>query len=293
MMATALQLPTKKSSRRQSTALPAFRLTAAKRNTLSLLAEFFCLRVYDTAKLLRGHEPDDNDLRTARRTLHLLWKEGLTHREPYFELDRNRDRGSISYVYGLSDKGVMNLSDSVQLPLYHIYKTFDEHAVRTLDHELEITWFHIALKRFCEKHTLKLYWQQADLKTKTIHPDAYFSIGKDEKWNHFFLEIERSKVSNYRDGEPSILRKLEKYYNLFDSPACEKDWNFKQFRVIIVQRTDERRQNLCNALQSKYPHRMFWLTTEQKYKTNGGMGGEIFLTPKDFQSKSYGFLTIQ
>jgi hypothetical protein len=51
-------------------------------------------------------------------------------------------------------------------------KTFDDHSARTLDHELEISHFHMALKRFCEKHDLKLYWQQADLKTKTIHTRA-------------------------------------------------------------------------------------------------------------------------
>jgi hypothetical protein len=245
--------------------------------------------VCDTAKLLRGREPNENDLRTARRTLQLLWKEGLTHREPYFELDRNRDRGSISYVYGLSDRGVIDYAGR-EYGIEILAKSFDEHSARTLDHELEISYFHIALKQFCEKHGLKLYWQQADLKTSGIHPDAYFSIGKEDKWHHFFLEIERSKVSNYRDGESSIIRKLGKYYEYFDTPACEKDWNFKQFRVIVVQRTDERSKNLCNALREKYNHRMFWLTTEAKYKAD--IGTEIFKTPKDHHERSYSFINL-
>lgn len=225
-------------------------------------------------------------MRTARRILASLWKEGLSHRIPYDELDY--DHPSRSYVYGLSDKGIYNFHE----PVSKLVKTFDEHSARTLDHELEISYFHMALKKFADKHALQLYWQQADLKTKTIHPDAYFSIGKDDKFNNFFLEIERSKVSNYRDGEPSIVRKLDKYYKLFDSAACEKDWSFKQFRVIVVQRTDERRKNLLTALHEKYAHRMFWLTTEKHYKTNGGIGGEIFLTPKDHADRAYGFPSL-
>jgi hypothetical protein len=241
--------------------------------------------VYEAASLLRDREPDENDLRTARRTLQLLWKEGLLNRLPYVE--PGREHGSVSHVYGLSDKGIESYGHDDA----RFIKTFDEHSARTLDHELEISYFHLALKRFCQKHALDFHWQQADLKTATIHPDAYFSIGKEDTWHHFFLEIERSKISNYKDGEPSIIRKLGKYYDLFDTRTCDKDWGFRQFRVIVVQRTDERRRNLCYALQEKYRHRMFWLTTEARYKED--IGAEAFLTPKDHQEKAYGFLTIR
>ncbi|MGA2959062.1 MAG: hypothetical protein ABSF48_25505, partial [Thermodesulfobacteriota bacterium] len=80
----------------------------------------------------------------------------------------------VSHVYGLSDRGIKSFDS-----LYAAYaKTFDDHSARTLDHELEISYFHIALNRFCDKHNLQLHWQQSDLKTATIHPDAYFAIGK-------------------------------------------------------------------------------------------------------------------
>ena len=122
------------------------------------------------ARLLRDREPNENDLRTARRTLQLLWKQRLLNRLPYAELDR--ERGSVSYVYGLSDSGLEHVDD-----LHTVGpKAFAEHSARTLDHELEISYFHITLKQFCAKYSLHLYWQQADLKTATIHPDAYFAI---------------------------------------------------------------------------------------------------------------------
>lgn len=119
-----------------------FRHTAAKRRTLELLAEYFCLRVPDLARLLRHREPNQNDLRTARRTAHLLWKEGLLSRLAYIELDR--ERGSIGYVYGLSDKGVRDYGGGLS-------KSFDEHSARTLDHEVEISWFHMALDELCHR----------------------------------------------------------------------------------------------------------------------------------------------
>ncbi len=258
-----------------------FHLTAAKRRTLEFLADYFCLRVCDLAKLLRKCEPNRNDLRTARRTLYLLRKEGLLNRLPYIELDR--ERGSVCYVYGLSDKGVRDYGGGLS-------KSFDEHSARTLDHELEISWFHMALAELCGKYGWTLYWQQADLKTRTIHPDAYFAVTNPAKpegrnTHHFFLEIERAKAGKYKEGEPSILRKLIRYYDLFDTSGCEKDWGFRQFRVIVVQRTEHRRRNLCAAFAEQYRHRMFWLTTEDLYKR--GIGAGIFRTPKDFQTAEY------
>src|ERR1019366_2811820 len=108
------------------------------------------------------------------------------------------------YACGLTDKAVKEYGG----------KTFDEHSERTLDHELEISYFHIALQGLCDGHGLKLLWRQAELK-RGVNPDAYFSIANPAKegknTNHFFLETERAKVGNYRNGEPSIIRKLRAY----------------------------------------------------------------------------------
>lgn len=225
--------------------------------------------------MLRNREPNENDLRSARRTLGLLWKEHLANRLPYFELDTE----ARSYVYGLSDKGVKLFGG----------KTFDEHSERTLDHELEISFFHIALKQMSGRNGLTLYWQQSELK-RGIHPDALFALTNAKGTFYFFLEIEKSKIGNIKNGEPSIIRKLARYAGYYDSDQGQKDWNFRKFRVIIVQRTDARRQNLLKALQEKFSHRMFWLATEPAYKE--AIGAEIFLTPKDHSEKTYSFLDV-
>lgn len=274
----------------------ASRLTGQKRNALKILAEYFCLRTNDVAALLRGHAPNENDKRSVRCSLQLLHRAGLVNRIQYFDLTTN-ERGSVTWVYGLSDKAMRMITDETIWDA-DFAKTFDEHSERTLDHELEISFFHIALKKFCVKHNLELFWQQCDLKKKTVAPDAYFAIcdpAKPEGKNtlHYFLEMERSKIGNVKNGEPSILRKLAKYYDYYNTDACLKEWfSFRQFRVIVVQRNDTRRQNLLKALEEKYKNRMFWLTTEELYKEHFLKNdATIFQTPKDYPERSYSFRT--
>jgi hypothetical protein len=225
-----------------------------------------------------------------RRTLQLLASENLVNRLPYLDLDL--ERGGITYACGLSDRGIKFAPDAGFL---NQIKSFDEHSQRTLDHELEISFFHVALKAFCERNNLVLYWQQKDLKC-TVNPDAYFAITDPKKPEgkntfHYFLEIERAKIGSWKNGEPQILRKLGKYYDYYNSTGCEKEWvNFRQFRVIVVQRTEQKRQFLLSKLAERHMHRMFWLTSESLYKK--GIGEPIFLTPKDYATKSYGFLDV-
>jgi Replication-relaxation len=253
--------------------LPTFRLTSAKRRSLELLAEYFCLRTRDVAALARGRVPTPSDLRSARRTLQLLYREKLVNRLPYFELDRFS--GGIGYVYGLSDKGMLERESHPHA------KSFDEHSARTLDHELEISFFHIAAKRFARSEGVRLYWQQSHLK-RGIHPDALFAFTDPRKpaergtW-YFFLEVERSKAGNFRNGEPGIVRKLVRYADYFDSGTCLRDWNFRRFRVVVVQRTKGRRDHLLRLLRERCSHQMFWLATEAAYKED--LAGPIFRSP--------------
>jgi DNA-binding transcriptional ArsR family regulator len=266
-----------------------FRFTKIRLDVLSALGEYFCLRTNDIAAILRSRIPTESDKRTLRHTLGSLYQAGLVYRLPYLDLDR--ERGPVSYVYGLSDQGVKHY---VQ---YHDgrCKTFDDHSQRTLDHELEISMFHFALNGLCKRKHLSLYWQQDDLKC-TVNPDAMFAItnpalpdGKNTFY--YFLEIERAKMGSYKDGEPSIMRKLGRYYEYYDSIDCKKEWgSFEHFRVVVVQRTEDRRSNLLQELRLRFNHRMFWLTTEPLYKAD--IGASIFRTPKDLDARDYSFLDI-
>ena len=258
----------------------------AKQRILELLAEFFCLRTNGATKLLRGCPITESDARSVRRTLSILHRDGFLYRAPY--LDIGQERGGVSYVYGLSAKGVDHALQNGYSTL--ATKTLDEHSLRTLDHELEITSFHIALKQLCAAQGLRCAWRQADLK-HTVHPDAVFNVADPshpEKAFCYFLEIERAKLGNYRNGEPQIFRKLRKYYDYFNSTDCEKEWGFRQYRVVVVQRSDARREGLIAALREKCSHRMFWVTTEASYRSD--ISGAIFKTPKDDAPVAFSFL---
>lgn len=240
----------------------------------------------DFALLLRGREPVPPDIRTVQRTCRLLWLQGYLHRLRHYPPDE--DGRTWAWVYGLTDKALRDFD------LTRLAKTFDGHSARTLDHELEITSFHIALVRFCRNNNLTLYWQQKDLK-RGIHPDALFALTDPSKPDgrntyYFFLEVERSKLGQYRIGDPSIVRKLERYARYYDSDQCAKDWNFRGFRVVVVQQTDERVANLLRALSARLPYRTLWLTSETRYRRD--LGASIFFTPKDHAQQSYSLLSL-
>lgn len=269
----------------KSTQLP--RPNPIKQRALELLAEFFCLRTNDAAALLRDRHITESDARSVRRTLSILHRDGFLYRAPHVDLVH--ERGGVAYVYGLSAKGVGHALRNGYSTL--ATKTLDEHSLRTLDHELEITSFHIALHRLCARHGLHYAWRQTDLK-HTVHPDAVFYVADPAtpaKAFCYFLEIERSKLGNYRNGEPQIFRKLRAYYDYFNSTGCEKEWGFRQYRLVVVQRTDARREGLLSVLREKLSHRMFWLTTEAAYRAD--IGGAIFMTPKDDAPVPFSFLT--
>ncbi len=234
---------------------------------LTLLSEYFCLRVQDIARLIVNREPTETDLRNARRGLELLWQKGLTHRIAHFEPHPNSWKGSNLWVYGLSDKGVREFGG----------KTFDEHSVRTLEHELEISFFHIALKRFGERKNLQLYWQQSDLK-RGIHPDALFAITTLVGAFPFFLEIEKQRIiGRSRNEEPKIIRKLTRFAEYYNTDQCEKDWNFRTFRVVVVSKSETVRDNLHALLKEKLPYPMFMLAAEQLARID--VGANIFKKP--------------
>src|SRR6185437_1747087 len=155
-----------------------------------------------------------------------------------------------------------------------------------------------------------------------ISPDLLFSLkdptlpeGKNT-W-FFFVEFERAKLSKYESGIPSILPKLRDFYELYNTDEAEQLWGFRKFRVIVIQRTDRRRETLLEHLSTTKLHRsdrgihdreitpekrectctphtlenrMFWLTTQELFKRD--IGGEIFKTPKDYEKVAYSFLSL-
>lgn len=254
----------------------------AKRNVLSLLAEYYVLRVQDLVEILRG---DETARRSVQYTLTRLMASQHVGRRAF--IDDMSDDQNFTYAYFLNESGAAVAESG---------RAFKPAEAYILRHEIEISQFHIKLKKWTGKHGLELDWQQMPVDhSKAVNPDAYFGI-RDPKLPegkntfHYFLEIERSKIGNYRDGQPSIIRKLQKYYEFYDSDACKKQWGFDKFRVVLTVRNADRMYNLCARLPEEgLNHRMFWITTEPMFKES--IGGEIFRTPRDFEKVAYSFLS--
>jgi hypothetical protein len=240
-----------------------FYSTRRKREVLGLLAEYFVLRSRDLARLLRSPVLNGTDIRTINRTLKILDDAGLVRRLRYL----NPENDGVGYACGLTDAGVRFCGEG---------KTFDEHSERTLEHELGISFFHLSLQDLCDERGFTLHWRQADLR-HGVNPDAYFALtnpeAADKNTHHFFLEVERAKIGNWKDGEPGIIRKLQRYYDYYNTPGCESDWGFRMYRVVTVLRNDERRTNLLRAMQAELNHRMFWVSVESDRTSD-------FRTPK-------------
>lgn len=150
---------------------------------------------------------------------------------------------------GLTDKGVQEYGG----------KTLDEHSQRTIDHEIDVSRFHMVVREFSAAHKVPHTWQQDRLKLKRgIHPDAYFTVGA----NHFFLEIERQRMIG-KNGRPAVITKLERYFDYYDTAECENAWGFRRYRIVVVVQTEERRTNLLAALGTDLRHRMFWIASEE------------------------------
>jgi hypothetical protein len=188
------------------------------------------------------------------------------------------------FVYGLTDKAVRQYGG----------RSFSER--RDVEHELGLSKFHIQLKQLSDD----FHWRQFDLKN-CIDPDAYFTLNGF----HFFLENERQKPSHKKQ-----FRKWATYHDYYNSDLCHKEWGFRQFRVVIVEGTQERAKHLLNTLATVpqhepkcrwYPprngkcdctprlvnHRMFWVTSEDQE-----ISGKVFRTPKDFEKVAYSFQDI-
>jgi len=243
------------------------RIRLTMRAAMDALKEYSVLRTRDAARIIRRRNPTPNDIWVVNNSLRLLHRAGYVHR---ILLPSLTDKGR-PYVYGLTDKGVREFGG----------KTFDDHSARTLDHELEITAFHIALVELCEAHSIALHWKQHDLK-HGVNPDAYFTLTRDGKTRHFFLEIERAKVGNFKNGEPSIIRKFRHYYGYYNTLQCEQQWGCKTFRLVTLFPTEEKRANMLGAMRDELCHRMFWLGTMKN-------PASTYLTPT---GDSFSFLDV-
>jgi hypothetical protein len=193
--------------------------------------------------------------RAVQAHYQLLIKAQLVYAKSYES--ESYEKGALPKAYGLTDSGVSIAfkegfaTDST--------KTFKGHALSTIEHELMISKFHLELAKLSEHKGWDLRWRQRDLDKNKVRPDGLFQINR----NNFFLEIERARLGNYKDGRPGVIRKLDAYWKYYDSTGCEKDFTFLKFRVVTVMRTPARVQTLINLLNAEgLDKATFWVSSE-------------------------------
>ncbi|HEY4492399.1 MAG TPA: hypothetical protein VI958_10410 [Acidobacteriota bacterium] len=249
------------------------RLTKTRRALFSLFGEYFLLGNKDIAALLPGSSKAA--LRTAQALTKELREKHYLHGELYFDYDyptRNAE-----WLYCLTSKGLTYARDH---GLCRFGKAADEKSPLHLEHDYELTKFHIQLNQYCADRRIRLKWFQRDLK-RGVHPDAVFEIVRGNGLSDwFFVEIENSKQGNYIAGESALMRKAEKYYSYHQSDHCLQDWKyFNSFRVIFVLKNNTRAAHFLDALAADYNDPMFWIGSRDNPLT--------FRTPKDHRETPY------
>jgi hypothetical protein len=210
-------------------------LTLARRACLKALAEYYCVNVTQAGQLL------NTTSRNIQRHFKTLVEGQFVYARAY-ESETYR-RGALPLAYGLTDSGVsLAFREGWETDAT---KSFKGHALRTIEHELMITEFHLKLVKLCEERSWALRWRQRRLDKNKVRPDALFAINDE----YFFLEMERAKLGDYQDGNPSIVRKIHSYREYLNSSDCREDFGFTKFRVVTVMRTPERAANLRNRIK--------------------------------------------
>jgi len=273
-----------------------FKVTPLRRAFLDLLVRYANLTTNDFYRLIpreRAGTPDEDRRkqesheRTIRQALKTVTEYGFLVRRRWFDDERtDTPFPAVVSVYSLSKEG-LNLARQKGIANGHGKHAEDSsRRNESVGHELGISRFHLAV----DSLPRKVLWRQTDLR-HTVNPDALFEIiDADGKSAYFyFLEVEKSKQGHYEDGESGLIKKLARYHAYQGSEACRRDWKcFSRFRVIVVLKNEERRQNLLKMLAAHYQTRAFWITTEEAYRQN--IAGKILLTPRDYRDRAYSFV---
>jgi hypothetical protein len=266
-----------------------FKFTASRRDILTLLVRYANLTTNDFYRLLPPPSPErqDSHHRDTRRTLRDFANRGYLVRRRWFDDERDDTPfPAVVSVYGLSKEGLRLAREKGIANGTGKHAEDSSRRNESVGHELEITRFHIAI----DSLPRKVLWRQNDLR-RGVNPDALFAVAQQdgESAYYYFLEIEKSKLGHYEEGESGLMKQLARYYEYQGSDECRRDWkHFDRFRVIVILKNEQRRRNLLKALAQRYKTRTFWVTTEAHYRQNPA--GLIFLTPKDHEANSYSFL---
>lgn len=201
-------------------------------------------------------------------------------------------------MHGLTERG-FRLVRSRGLDEKETAKSFETFSVNHVDHELKINDFLDILEAALGREGLELIVYNTDLFTvfneHVVSPDRLLYIydpKTDTTSAPIFLEYEKQKRGKYDEaGRPQVIRKLINLNSYYDTDDCEKDFKFRKFYVLVILRTERKRQFLAEDLISEHQNTgTLLLASEQEATTN--ILGDILHTWNDGKPKARSLLDL-
>jgi hypothetical protein len=101
---------------------------------------------------------------------------------------------------------------------------------------------------------------------RVIRPDSYFRFWYGNRLFSYFIELDKATMSHQR-----FQAKVKAYLEFASSGSYQKVFGVKYFRVLVILPSVERMTNLKRAVE-RLTDKIFWFTTLDKLKEQGGFG---------------------
>lgn len=231
-------------------------------------------------------------LRNLQRRLRHLYRQGYVERPSQQTLS---DLPSQHIVYSLGRKGAELVFADTEERAEHIrqIRLNSRAAFPSIAHSLMISQFRVVLSLALRKNgdAKIIRWKQdAELKhamklkgeKPTLIPDAFFTIEDKDGFFHFFLEADRSTMTNDR-----FLKKMQTYWNWWQNETYNEKLGISRFRVLTITLSKERKENLKRTTREADPRKqgsaMFLFACEKDYSLSEpeNVLKPIWLSPKD------------
>jgi len=250
---------------------------------VELLRDVADYRFLDTREILSLQGGGERNL---KRRLASLYHLGYLERP---ESQKLFPKTGSFLIYSIGDQGAELLSRKELAG-----NKSKEVAYPNLLHAMMLSYFHctlsLALKgrspetkltRWTQGYELKDELSSRGEKTELV-PDAFFTIEDKGDLLPFFLEVDRSTMTQER-----FVKKMRIYWKWWREERCEKTLGIEKFRVLTITPSKERAENLRRATKRaddrKQGSNMFLFLSEKEYslKNPEAVLSPLWLSPKD------------
>jgi len=200
----------------------------------------------------------------------------------------NRGADILTEELGIDRKKINWTTKNIEAKERYIFHTIMVSQIRTIvtlaareNPYLELSFFERE-----GKYKDYTFLQENNKKVKiAIVPDGFFCVKYRNKEYCFFLEADRSTMTNKR-----CLRKMRGYWNYWKKQKYLKKLAIGNFRVLIVTKTDARRDNLCKVAKKaddkQTGSQLFWFVSQHQLSLKAPEDfffANIWKTPKEDQ----------